>query len=697
MTKSRTGRVLAIFLVVAWIFAVCVNYYIVHKPFTLQTFASLPGLIHGLFAPNAGATLIALLNFLGDVSVVALVVLTAAAIGHRLLARSLSGVALETIVISTGVGLGVIGLAVFGLATAGIVNVWEYWVLILGGLALLRNDIVGLGRLLRAVDLARDTGGEKWLARFCTLALGVTFLLAFAPPWGWDSLQYHLIVPKLILENGRIAVPPDNYSLNFPGLVEMLFLTGMVLRGDGTAQALHWIFLPLTLGATLMFAARYFSRRVGWLAVALLCTVPSLLLVATWAYNDLALTFYTFTAFLFAVRARETRAMRDFVLVGVLSGFAMGEKYTAGLVPVALAVLVFQPRRDALIKTFVMLAVSFAIVAPWLLRNWAFVGNPVYPYGIGGLYWDSFRTAWNTRLGTGMWDEPLSLLIVPWTATIQGMQSVLFDATVGPLLLLLLPLNLIPYCVGKPDAPTRAMWYFALVLYAAWLLGVAQSRVVWQTRLLFPAFPLFAVLAAVGLEKLAALEFSQFSMRRVATLVVAFIMGLTALSYVLALADDSVLKYILGGVTRDEYLESRLGAHYRIARWANAQLPHDARIWFLWEPRTYYFRQGAGADALLDHFAHAGYLYKDAHQIADQLRGQGITYVVLYREGLDSILQWGFGEMTPRDMELLREFVANELEPVYGPADLGLTTRDEHPRLDLATQEPYAVYRVKMP
>lgn len=694
MTRSRAGRVVAIVLVVAWIFAVCVNYYVVHKPFTPESLQALPGLFRGLFASSAAATLAALLNFLSDVFVVVLLVLTAATAGHRLVARYLSGSALETIVVSTGIGLGVAGLVVFGLSAAGVVNVWVYWGLIITVLALLRQDIFALGRQVRALDLSQDSRGEKWLKSFCALALGVTFVLSFAPPWGWDSLQYHLISPKLILENGRLVPPPDNFSLNFPGLVEMLFLAGMVLRGDGTAQALHWIFLPLTLGATLLFAARYFSRRVGWLAAALLCTVPSFLLVATWAYNDMALTFYTFAAFLFAVRARETLAMRDFVLVGVLCGLAMGEKYTAGLVPVALAVLVFHPRRKVLVKTFVMLAAAFAVAAPWLVRNWAFVGNPVYPYGIGGLYWDSFRTAWNTRLGTGLWNEPLPLLIVPWTATIQGMQGVLFDATLGPLLLILLPLNLIPCRAGKPDAPVRAMWYFAGVLYLAWLLGVAESRVVWQTRLLFPAFPLFAILAAVGLEKLAALEFSQFSMRRVAALVVAFVIGLTALSYVLALANDNVLKYILGGMTRDEYLESRLGAHYRIAQWANTQLPRDARIWFLWEPRTYYFQRGAEADAMLDRLPHLEFLYGDADKIAAEGRKEGFTHVLLFREGLNEMLRSQEDPVGEREMKTLLTLEQKHLRLVYGADNLKPRQDTGKLALENADTSPYALYEL---
>ncbi len=696
MKLNLTARVTISVLVVAWLFAVTVAYYITHKPFAFGDLGALGENMRGVLAQDWSATPFALANVLGDMLVAALLIFFASALGHFLLRRVEFASALEASVMGCGVGLGALGLLVFALAAAGVVNAWVSWGLLLGGFALLYRDALAAWRNLRALALPRASRGERALAWFCALALVVTFFLAFAPPWGWDGLQYHLITPKLILQDGRVAAPPDNFSLNFPSLVEMLFLAGMVLKGDGTAQPLHWIFLVLTLGAMLSFGARYFSWRVGWLGAALLCTVPSLLLVATWAYNDLALTFYTFAAFVFAVRARETRAWREFVLVGVLSGLAMGEKYTAGLAPVALAVILVQPNRKAIQKTLVMLLVAALVAAPWFLRNWAFVGNPFYPYIFGGTFWDAFRTAWNTRLGTGMWNQPLDLLLVPWTITIHGTQSVLFDATLGPLLLLLLPLNLLPTRVGKPNAPLGAMWYFAAVLYLVWLLGVAQSRVVWQTRLLFPAFPLFALLAAVGLEKLAALELKQFSARRFMRLGIAVILGITAASYMLALLNDGVLGYFFFGA-RDQYLQNKLGAHYATAQWVNAYLPRDAKILFLWEPRTYYFQPTAEADAILDRFVHLRYLFNDADALQRALRQDGYTHVLLYREGLDNLLQTGYDPITTQDLRVLNEFVSQSLVPLNGRADLGLTTRNGRPALERAAQEPYAIYQLETP
>jgi len=698
MKLNLTARVTISVLVVAWLFAVTVAYYIMHKPFALGDLGALGENMRGVLAQDWSATPFALANVLGDMLVAALLIFFASVLGHFLLRRVEFASALEASVMGCGVGLGALGLLVFALAAAGVVNAWVSWGLLLGGFALLYRDALAAWRNLRALALPRASRGERALAWFCALALAVTFFLAFAPPWGWDGLQYHLITPKLILQNGRVAAPPDNLSLNYPSLVEMLFLAGMLLKGDGVTQVLHWIFLPLTLGAVLAYAARYFSWRVGWLAAALLCAVPTILLVATWAYNDLALMFFTFTAFVYVLRARETRQTRFVLLAGALCGFAFGEKVTAFFAPLALTALLWRRERQAAREILLFWAMACALGLPWWLRNLILVGNPIYPFVFGGLYWDAFRAAWYTRWGSGLLQHPLELLWVPWTMTIQGTQSDLFQGTLGPLLLALLPLNLIPARVvdNASRFTLRAMWFFAAALYLPWLLGVAQSALLWQSRLLLPAFPLFALLAAVGLEKLAALELKQFSARRFMRLGIAVILGITAASYMLALLNDGVLDYFFFGA-RDQYLQNKLGAHYATAQWVNAYLPRDAKILFLWEPRTYYFQPTAEADAILDRFVHLRYLFNDADALQRALRQDGYTHVLLYREGLDNLLQTGYDPITTQDLRVLNEFVSQALVPLNGRADLGLTTRNGRPALERAAQEPYAIYQLETP
>ncbi|MEW5720643.1 MAG: glycosyltransferase family 39 protein, partial [Chloroflexota bacterium] len=437
----------------------------------------------------------------------------------------------------------------------------------------------------------------------------------------------------------------------------------------------------------------------GWLAAAILLAAPSFLRTATWAYNDIALAFYATVALLLVLEARAQRSIRAFVLAGIFAGLAMGEKYTAAFVALALVALIARSPR-ATWRAALVFSISAGIVAaPWLIRNWIFVGNPVYPFVWGGREWDAFRAAWYSRFGTGLLNDPLRLLLAPWEATVWGHEdSPYFQATIGALLLALIPLGVLTARRGSTDvcAP-RAWWWFVGMLYVVWLVGVAQSKLLWQTRLLFPAFPVLALLAGDAFERLARLELPQFSVQRFTMLVVGLVLALTAFSYALTLAGNSPFGYIAGFESRRAYLTRALGSYYAAAEFVNSALPKEARVLFLWETRPYYFERAVDEDAILDRWAHLRFCSGDADSIAAELRARGYTHVLLNRAGLDYILQAGYDPISPEDTRALEVFAARHLRPVYGETPLQIIARDGKPAVMNASNEPYAVYRLDAP
>lgn len=76
-----------------------------------------------------------------------------------------------------------------------------------------------------------------------------------------------------------------------------------------------------------------------------------------------------------------------FVLPGLLAGFACGVKLTAVplllvAVPVVLLLVLFRrSRRLAMVGPLVFVLAGMAAFSPWLLRNLAWTGNPVFPEG----------------------------------------------------------------------------------------------------------------------------------------------------------------------------------------------------------------------------------------------------------------------------------------------------------------------------
>jgi len=389
------------------------------------------------------------------------------------------------------------------------------------------------------------------------------------------------------------------------------------------------------------------------------------------------------------------------VLAGALAGLALGEKYTAVIVPLALGALVLyrgarQGQFQEKFAAAVLLGGAALVVGlPWYLRNLVWMGNPIYPFVFGGLYWDAWRAAWYSRFGTGMLQAPLQLAASPWTVTVQGDENGIFNATIGPLLLSLLPFNLLPRTRETGNAPTRAMWLVVAALFGFWLLGVAQSKLLWQTRLLFPAFPLLALLAAEGWNRLASLNLRQFSAQRFAGLVIALVLGLNAAGIVLATVGAHPYDVLVGNETRDAYLSRTLGAHYTVTRWVNTQLPPDARVAILWEPRTYYLDRAVEPDAILDRWGDLVYRYGSADAITDAWRKQGITHVLLFRAGLNDVLQNEYDPTDSQELGVLQELEARHLELVYDRAPLELTTVNGKPALADSDAQPYAVYEVK--
>lgn len=663
-------RIGALVLTVVWLFTVVVNYYIVHKPFDL-------------------ANALAILNVLGDLCVAVALFALGSAIGRRVLRARDFAEPLEALALETGIGLGAISFTTFALGWLGLLNPIIFWAILLAALFLLRGDLRAAWRNAGTIRLEIHSPFERALAWFCALACVISFFFALTPPTGWDALQYHLIGPKLAIEHGRSLPPPDNVSLNYPGLVEMLFLAAMLLKGDIAAQLMHWGYLLLIAGLVFAFAKRYFTGATAWLSMALLLAAPSFLVTATWAYNDMALVFYSFAALFLAIRGREKNQARLFAISGIFAGLALGEKYTASIVVLAIGLLIVRPHRKAFWHAIVFGVCAALVGASWYFRNLIFVGNPVYPFVWGGANWDAFRAAWYSRFGTGLLNQPLELLLTPWSVTMGGRQD--FQGTIGPLLLALIPLGFLTQ--RKSDA-LKPVWFFVIVLYAFWLFGVAQSKLLWQTRLLFPIFPALALIAADAFDRLSSLALPQFSLQRFTTFLIGAVLGLTTISYALSFVRDNPLAFITGAESRQEFLARHLGEYDRVMRWANANLPPNARVFFLWETRAYYLERAFNADAILDRWAHLRFQHRDTDAIALYLRGEGYTHILLYREGLSGLLQSGYDPITLEDVRELQEFIARHLKPIYGTTPFEIVNRDGKPALLNAEAEPYAVYEI---
>jgi hypothetical protein len=649
-------------VVIVWVFAVVAAYFWAHKPFDAAIVAGL------------GRSLSSVAVWLG-------MTWLGAALGRRVTGGLLAEESPATrLALAGGIGLGLLSLLTLGLGLVRLLRPIAAWGLMLVlGILLHRDFRATLADLRTAVHFRPANGFQRWIALYTGGSLALIFVAALAPPTAWDALVYHLTGPRLFIEAGRVVHSIDLPYLGFPQLGEMQFTLGMLLVGDGTTSLLHFGYGLLGLVVTAGLARRVFGDNAAWLAVALLASVPTFLSLMSRAYVDVTLLFYTTSACYAFVRWRESRTQGEtsaspgwLLMMGAFCGFGAGVKYTAVAIPLALGLsLAWASRHDglrAVAGRLVQLgAVCVILTLPWLLENWLTTGNPLYPFFFQGAYWDAWRAWWYDRPGSGLaTTAPWRLALAPLEATVLGTEGgEPYDATIGPLLLVAAPLLVVAWRSLKAEerAITGYLLFFFGVNYALWLAGMARSALLVQTRLLLPVFGIAAVLGAAGLDRLATLRRPQLDVGWLVRAVMSLTLALLLFSTLAAFLRSNPLPVALGLESRDDYLARRLGVYHLAIKEVN-ELPAGSRVVFLWEPRSYACRVDCWPDALLDRFLHLTYLYPDADAIAKAWAADGVTHVLLYRSGMQAIVEAKFDPVTPHDLALLADLQSRHLSLV---------------------------------
>ncbi len=474
--------------------------------------------------------------------------------------------------------------------------------------------------------------------------------------------------------------------------MEMLFAWAMLLRGDIAAKLLHFGFGLLLAGLIFQLTRRFFSPRAAWPALLLYASMPMVATLAGWAYNDLALAFCQLAAraaFLHSDPAHHPNGVKlshppappkggerieippvgglggpesevnltpstyrshasFLILSGTFAGLAMGLKYTSFITPLIILGLIINhcarhklPWGDGLRRAALFAVTAGLVAAPWYLKNWLFTGNPVYPFAydiFGGVGWDAFRAAWYAHGGSGIGLDPLKLLGLPWLLTLGlndaniGMGAPAVAATLSADGRLGRPAG---RWGGQPAPPaTRPLLLYALAHFAVWTMGVVWSQALWQSRLLLPGLVALIPVSAWVWRQLPGLDWPGFRVSRVITMAIALTLTLTLVDMALLTLKIDPLPYLVGQEDRPAYLSRRLGAYAAAMDAVNA-LPAEARVLFLWEPRSYYCQRHCLPDSILDELAHLTAQHGTAEAIAQSWRAAGVSHVLLHRAGFD--------------------------------------------------------------
>jgi hypothetical protein len=631
MGRFRLPLALAFFL---WAGFVLAAFHVVQKPVFLQV---TPGVISTVW------TLFLTL----------LIVFEAAGIGSWILGTFLTSAIteVERLILGTGLGLGVFGLAGFGLAAAGVAKPVVFLVLLGGFLAflvwrgqlqLLEKDVRMLVKTWKESILASPV----WVRLAITLAFLLTFLLALAPPVeAFDALFYHLTVPAMWLKDGGLKlVNMPHYW--FPELVEGIFVWPMALGSDRAPQFIHFTFGLLTSLLLWDWSRRLWGNRAaGWI-MAFLLTMPSLLWLAAWAYTDLALSFYTLAVLYTLWKWKDTGGQSWLILAGSMAGFAMGVKYTSFLVPLAgvFYILMWERRfsRKALSCVLRFGGLAVLVALPWYLRTWLWTGNPIYPFVFGGPFWDSFRAQAYSGAGTGIGWNLGEILLLPLNATLGFRDANFYDGRIGPFFLIMFPVALWTLWQARRETPSRQSALMITASFAgltalAWTSGVIQTASLWQSRLLLPGLIPFVLVMAAGSDRLKRLDTRALKISFIVSALTGLFVLVSLLDFGLQVSYRNPLIAAVGAETEQAYMR-RMQPGYADALELVQQVPANAYIYFLYEPRSYGMPRLVQPDPINDNLSHDFYLYHTPEGILHAWQAQGYDYILYQRAG-DSLLE----------------------------------------------------------
>jgi hypothetical protein len=203
-------------------------------------------------------------------------------------------------------------------------------------------------------------------------------------PNGYDVVEYHLQVLREWFEAGRISALPHNVYSFFPMNVEMHYLLAMHLRsgpwaGMYVAQMMHLIFVGLSVIAVYGVVRCTAKPQAAIVSAVAMAATPWIVMLASVAYDEGGLLLFGALSIGWTMIAmRSPQKLKLMALAGIFAGLACGVKLTAApmlLVAIPIAMM----RRDMMKSIGVFLIAGIIAFSPWLIRNFVWTGNPIFP------------------------------------------------------------------------------------------------------------------------------------------------------------------------------------------------------------------------------------------------------------------------------------------------------------------------------
>ncbi|MBU1111014.1 hypothetical protein KKB83_05370 [Patescibacteria group bacterium] len=450
----------------------------------------------------------------------------------------------------------------------------EYLLVLLGGLALtgfalwreLIKDLAVIAREIWGIGVCSVRDCLRYPLRNWLYIIGAGLVLfniiilglaAFTPPVGWDALNYHLAVPKIYLQHQHIVSTSTLQHSHFPLPIQFQYLFLMGIGNDVMAQGLVYIYFIALLALMSLLLRRLSPQNTVYFAssnqcaqncrdispsksylyliyLVILLSVSVVLFCVPEAHTEIPSAFYAGLVLYLFLKNRGTEKLttENWSLISIFTGYLAATKYTNLpflIIPPALLLISGKSRgvwKETVLGRLVaagkLLLVSAVVAFPWYLKSWIFAGNPFWPFFLGfpgTRYLPHSFTQTSNIPAVGKIIQPVESS-THWQALSQSLKKIISkpwrmnffphefggDAPkIGPLMLGLAPVLLsLKYCRGKRLTASGVAVIFTALYFVIWLLTFHS------TRYLVPVFPIWAVLVAVGVQKVFVSRISRF-------------------------------------------------------------------------------------------------------------------------------------------------------------------------------------------
>ncbi len=569
----------------------------------------------------------------------------------------------EELAFSVLLGLGAVGLLIFGLGVSGLFKAFPIAALFIALIAFTYREVM---HLWAASTQTINNVMAKANRPVALLFFGLVILLtirAAEPPHAIDEAIYHLAAPKDFVSAGRLIPLYDNFSGNLPLLPHMFYVVCLIAKADIAARLFSLSLAIITALALYAFCSRYLNRKMAILAMFGFFGAGMVTEVSVTARIDVIVAGMVFITAYAMMNYLETNDRGWLIVSAMLAGFGLGVKYTAGVWIAMIGVMYLyetlvkkrQPVMKVVTNGILFSVIAFAGFCPWLVKNYVYFNNPVYPFMTGEVaeYDGSAVRYFNAEDESKMeaFYTQARKDIPQENATIE--QEMAYRSTLKPerhpyriweyytqpdtynmgeaeyyhnpnYLFLVVPLLLI--------LPKRRWVVWMAIFSVGFYFSVAATS--WIARYYLPLYPTLTLIAVYVLVTLAERLQKHAPIAKILpTVAVASAVGLTAFIFAVQIYKAGGMSYLGGTLSRREFLQAAF--FYPILDHLNHHTAPTDKVMLVGAQMGYHIDRDYLAEAGWDSVEWQRLMIRNDsfEQIHNDLKHQGITHI-LFTPGL---------------------------------------------------------------